>query len=175
MNIILAGPPLAGKTTLGKQVACKFGWPFIDTDRLVEKCYKNEKNIQISCREIFKREGESQFRAYEQQAISSLQGYTCSVISLGGGALEKLENVKILKKTGKIIYIKTSLAVLEKRLLDHPLPSYLENEEKPIEAFQKLIRRRSPFYKLYADQIIETGSLNASQIVAIIYESYHGQ
>ncbi|BBI17155.1 shikimate kinase [Neochlamydia sp. S13] len=175
MNIILAGPPLTGKTTLGKQVACKFGWPFIDTDMLVEKCYKNEKNIEVSCREIFKREGETQFRAYEQEAVLSLQGYTHSVISLGGGALEKLDNVRILKKIGKIIYIKTSLALLEKRLLDHSLPSYLENEEKPLEAFQKLVRRRSPFYELYADQIIETGSLSASQIVAIIYESYHGQ
>lgn len=173
MNIILCGPPFTGKTTLGQQAAQKLGWNFNDTDRLLEKFYADEKKSKLTCREIHRKEGEERFRDYESQAVASLQGCEKHVIALGGGSLNHAHNVKILKKLGTLLYIKTSLEILQKRLLSGPLPSYLENEIDPLMAYRELVEARSFIYEKHADKIIETDTLSQAQIISIICEGYY--
>ena len=168
MNIILCGPPYTGKSTLGLQVAQKLGWHFKDTDRLIEQYYAEDKNVKLTCREIHRKEGEEMFRHYENQVVASLLGSEKCVIALGGGCLNQVDNLQIVKKLGLLLYIKTSFDTLQKRLLSGPLPSYLESEKDPLKAYQKLVKTRSLMYEEHADEIIETDHLSPSQIIESI-------
>lgn len=174
MNIILCGPPFTGKTTLGRLVAEQLQCEFKDTDHLLEKCYAKEKNIQMSCREIYRQEGEEIFRHYESRAVASLQDSQRCVIALGGGCLNKT-NSPLIKKLGSLLYIKTSLDILQKRLHSMALPAYLEKEKNPQEAYKKIVEARSIFYEKYADRIIDADSLSQFQIITIISKVYYGQ
>lgn len=168
MNIILCGPPLTGKTTLGKFAAKKLCWEFKDTDQLIEKYYSLEKDIRKDYKEIRRQDGEEVFRYYERRAITSLETSKKNVIALGGGSLNDKQNVSIIKKLGSLIYIKTSLEDLQKRLLSSPLPTYLEKEKDPWKAYKRLLKVRSPIYELYADKIIETDFLTLNEVVSLI-------
>lgn len=157
MNIILCGPPLAGKTTYGKMTAENLGWQFIDTDRLIEKHFSKEAcGYSASCRQIYRTVGETKFRLYERQVVASLRNIQKAVIALGGGCLNDLENIRVLKKLGILLYLKTPFKVLEERLNLKQLPAFLENESNPIKAFRILLEDRCPIFEKYADRIVET-------------------
>lgn len=171
MNIILCGPPFCGKSKLGQEAAQKLGWVFKDTDLLLEEFYQQEKNVSLTYREIYRIEGNEIFRHYENRAVTSLEGCRHNLIALGGGSLGHSENIKILKRLGRILYLKTSLDILKERLMSSPLPSYLENEPDPWIAYQTHIKSRCGIYEQCADKIIETAVLSESQIISAIIET----
>lgn len=144
MNIVLCGLPFSGKTTLGKKIAEKLAFDFIDVDDLIETASKKR------CRALFKEEGETVFRQIEKEQIFSLIGKQSTVISTGGGAVSDLENRTFLKNLGLVIYLKRDPEMLLERMTE--LPSYLESKE----AFYKLAEKRAPFYESAADVITET-------------------
>ena len=116
MNIILCGLPGVGKTTIGKQLAQKLERPFIDTDVLIEQLIKYDTGKEYSCRQIFKHYGESRFRDYESQVISSLIKCQSCVIAIGGGSLLLSCNVKVLKTIGVLVYLETRVEKLQHRI-----------------------------------------------------------
>lgn len=175
MNLILCGPPLTGKTTLGQLTAQKLQWSFKDTDHLIEEFYATENHLKLSCREIHRKEGEERFRFYESKVVETLVCSQNCVIALGGGCLNQASNVKILKNLGLILYIKTSLVTLQKRLMSAPLPSYLEKEKDPLKAYERLINRRSSIYEACANKMIETDLLTETQIISIICGCIYGE
>lgn len=173
--MILCGPPFTGKTTLGKLAAQQLGWPFRDTDDLLEKCYFEKTEKKLSFREIYRLEGEEIFRLYEKQVVASLSHCQKGVIALGGGCLNNEENVHMLKAIGLIIYIKTPWTILKQRLLSNSLPSYLDDKKDPLKAYQQLVHERSQIYERCADKIIDTTAFTQPQLISMICESYHGK
>ncbi len=97
MNWVLVGMPGCGKTSLGKYVSEKLHINFIDLDELIEKEHGN-------INKIFENEGEEAFRKYETSALNSALKNANTIISSGGGIIEKSENLKLLKKT-QVIFI----------------------------------------------------------------------
>lgn len=174
MNLIICGPPFTGKTTLGKQAAFELNWLFRDMDLLIEKAYFEERKIHLTCREIYRKEGEAEFRRFETHVITSLLGCKKYVFALGGGCLQKVENVLILKQLGSFIYLKTPLKVLKERLSLSPLPAYLEKTSEPLSAYEKLLNERCAIYEKYADKIIDTEDLSQTEIVSIIVRTKNG-
>lgn len=99
-NIVLSGMPGSGKSTVGKILASALNKAFTDTD---EEIIKSQK-IAISA--IFEQHGEAYFRDLESKVIKEISHEaTGSVIALGGGAVLRNENVKSLKKTGRIYFL----------------------------------------------------------------------
>ena len=90
-NIILTGFMGSGKTEVGKRLAQRLGYAFLDTDKLIEE--KTGKSIS----EIFREEGESSFRELETEVIKNLSGITGYIISTGGGIVIREENILSLK------------------------------------------------------------------------------
>lgn len=80
-NIVLAGFMGTGKSTVGRLVAARLGWRFVDTDTLIEA------RAGCAIAEIFAQEGEAAFRRLEADACTRAGAYTHCVIALGGGAL----------------------------------------------------------------------------------------
>ena len=169
MNIILCGLPKSGKTTLGKLLAERLNWPFIDTDRLIENRYASQTNIKSSCREIYLHEGEKFFRALEKEAILSLERIKHTVIATGGGSLCDIDNIKVLESIGILIYLKTSLEVIWDRLKNKELPSYLHTTD-PKASFYTLAESRIPLYEKWATFHIDTHLLTKDRILTTILE-----
>lgn len=122
-NIVLTGMPSCGKTTIGKALASKLDWQLIDTDAEIVK--KAGKPIT----DIFAEEGEKAFRDLESQVISDVSMMQGVIISTGGGAILRDENIKALKKNGKVYFIDRKLEDLA-ATKDRPLSSDIESLKK---------------------------------------------
>ena len=133
--------PTCGKSTLGKMISEKYGYEFIDTDELIE----NKINGKIS--DFIKLNGEEKFRDIESEVIKEVSTKNHSVISTGGGAILKNENVTNLKHNGKIFFINRSLEFL-KPTADRPLTSNLDDLKKKYD-------ERLPIYKSTSDVEID--------------------
>lgn len=143
-NIVLSGMPSCGKSTIGKALAEKTGKNFIDTDALIME--RAGKEIP----RIFKEDGEKAFRDLESAVIKELSEKQGLIISLGGGAVLRSENVRNLKLNGKIFFIDRKLELLT-ATNDRPLSSNAD-------ALREMYAIRLPIYRAAADYIIENNS-----------------
>ena len=137
INIVLSGMPTCGKTTLGKIISEKYGYEFIDTDELIEK------KINMKIVEYINKFKEENFRKVESEIIKEVSSNNHLVISTGGGAILRDENVINLKSNGKIFFINRSLELL-KPSSDRPLTNDLES-------LTKKYNERLPIYKATCD------------------------
>ena len=135
-NLILCGFKGCGKTTLGKELAKKIGYDFIDTDDLIAE----------DCKSFYKEVGESAFRLAEKKAIVTLQNVSYSVIATGGGALLDPDNREIFKKIGKIIYLKEEKEAIKARLLKKPYPAFFSGKDIERE-FEEMYAYRIAIYE----------------------------
>ena len=124
-NIVLTGMPSSGKTTVGKALAEMLGRPFIDTDAvIVERAGK-------PITDIFSELGEAGFRNLETQAVRDMANtHTGAIIATGGGAILRDENVRALKRTGRLYF------------LNRPLEQLIPTADRPIASTVEAIKRR---------------------------------
>ena len=139
LNWILFGFKGVGKTYLGKRLAERLGYLFIDTDAFVEE------REGLSCRELTLEKGVEYFRAAEKEVIHQLGGKG-QIISLGGGAVLDPDNRDYLQAIGKMIYLIAPLSLIEKRLLSPPLPSFID-EADPKGSLHQIYREREKLYE----------------------------
>jgi shikimate kinase len=156
MRIYLTGFMTSGKSTIGPILANVLGLGFFDLDKEIEK----EENMSVV--EIFEKKGETYFRQLERKFLENLCKQNNIIVSLGGGTITDIENFGLLKRTGKIIYLKVSPDVLYKRLknkTDRPLFRDMVLSENSEEDFLKRINdmldKRKEFYDK-ADLVIDT-------------------
>jgi shikimate kinase len=90
----------SGKSTIGKLLAEKLGYTYIDTDEEIIK----ETNLPIP--EIFNKYGEKYFRELENKKIKEIAKLNNLVVSTGGGLPANPENIDIMKNSGKVIWLK---------------------------------------------------------------------
>lgn len=98
-NVYFIGMMGAGKTVFASTVAKKLKRPFVDVDAYIEQTQG------VSIPQIFAQEGQEAFREIEHQAIASLAQENGWVISLGGGAVLRQDNVEIIRSTGVVLYL----------------------------------------------------------------------
>ena len=91
-NIALTGFMAVGKTHVGRKLARRLGWRFVDVDRAIER--DEGRKVQ----EIFHRDGEARFRILEKQKLREVLARERQVIATGGGAVMDEENLALLKE-----------------------------------------------------------------------------
>jgi shikimate kinase/nucleoside-diphosphate-sugar epimerase len=164
-NIILIGLMGSGKSTVGRIVAQKLGFQFVDTDHVITD------QARCSIPEIFAREGEAGFRRRESAVLRQLLGRKHSVIATGGGIITQPVNLPLLKHLGFITWLEASTELLVRRTSvnnDRPL---LRGEEAPVVKLQRLIQERAPIYKSIADLRILTDELTQQESAYGVAES----
>lgn len=114
--VFLVGFMGAGKTTVGKRLARRLGWRFIDLDDLIVA--RQGRSIA----EIFADSGEPAFRATETEVLrgllEELTAHQPAVVALGGGAFVQPENARMLQQHGSpVVFLDASLAELRRRCL----------------------------------------------------------
>lgn len=148
----------SGKTSVGKILARRLGVGFWDSDELLI-C-----QLEMSIKEIFWREGEEYFRDRETEILAFLSQKppgTC-VISTGGGAVLRKENLVALRANGVIINLEVSAAEAYRRLRGTKERPLLQGENSPVKIAAMLERRR-PFY-LQADYIVDSDDKSPLEI-----------
>lgn len=138
-NIVLTGMPGSGKSTVGKLIKID-GFEFVDTDIEIEK------RAGCAIKELIEKRGEKYFRDLETEVIRDVSSSACRIISTGGGAILREENVNCLKRNGKLFFINASKDRL-RATDDRPLS---DTDEK----LAKLYNERMGIYKATADVIV---------------------
>ena len=162
-NIVLVGMMGAGKTTVGELLATKLNRELKDIDRVIEQ--EQKKSII----EIFTNDGEEAFRQLESETIEKFSNMSDLIISTGGGALEKANNLSNLQKNGIIIYLKADIEELFKRVKNETQRP-LQKEQDPLEVIKKLIKKREKFY-LMANITIITDNKSPEKITEEIIKA----
>jgi shikimate kinase len=144
MRIYLVGYMGSGKSSVGKKLATRMGYSFLDLDNVIEE----EQRQAVS--EIFTQKGEDAFRSLERLALHQTFDMENVVVSTGGGAPVFFDNMEMMKGSGLSIYLRATPEVLVSRLLRNqhlrPLIASLNQEE--IHLFVKnQLEKRSVFYE----------------------------
>lgn len=157
-NIVLTGMPSSGKTTVGTILAEKLQRPLYDIDKMIVE----RAGCEIS--EIFAEKGETYFRDLEAMVIAEQAAQlTGAIIATGGGAILRAENVKNLKKNGKLIFLDRDLELLTPTT-DRPTASDKE-------AMKKRFEQRYDIYKATADVTVN-GSLSAEEVAENVKKEF---
>ena len=161
MRIIFVGLPGSGKTTIGRQLARRLAWPFVDSDHVIEH------RLGCSIREFFAREGEGSFRDVEQQVLDELSSTHDGVISTGGGAVLRETNRRHLRERGQVIYLRSTPEDIFRRVR-HDTARPLLQVDDPLQRLRSLYEERDPLYRETAHFVIETGRPSVATLVNMI-------
>ena len=146
LNIALIGMPSSGKTTLGRLLAKSLGRTFVDLDEEIVKA--DGRSIP----DLFAAEGEAGFRAKEAVQIARFGKEKGLVLSCGGGAVKRAENVRALRQNGVVLFIDRAVEALAVGG-NRPLSSSAE-------ALRTMEAQRRPLYRAAADAVVpNTGTL----------------
>ena len=142
--IFLIGFMGCGKSTLGKKVAKKTGYSFIDLDELIVN------KIGMSISTYFETYSEASFRAVEQQILHSLKDQTNTIVATGGGAPCYFDNMDWMNQHGKTIYIKLTPKALLSRLSQKEVETRPliagKSAEQLLEFITTKLEERIPYY-----------------------------
>ena len=156
-NIFLVGLMGSGKTTIGKLIAKKLRYKFIDTDLLMEE----KTGVKVPL--IFEYEGEEGFRKRETKILSEVLRLDNIVLATGGGIVLSDNNRQQLKERGNVIYLNAEINELAKRLSNDKTRPLLQNTDIK-EKLKELMGHRSFLYESIADSIIQTKNKRAPDI-----------
>ncbi len=138
-NIVLTGMPGSGKSTVGNLLKID-GFEFVDTDAEIEK------RCGCSIKELISTKGEKYFRDLETEVIRDVSSKGSRIISTGGGAILREENVNYLKRNGKLFFINADIKRLQ-TTDDRPLSDTYEK-------LKRLYSERLGIYKSTADLVV---------------------
>jgi shikimate kinase len=162
-HVILAGFMGTGKTEAGLRLSRVLGWPFVDTDTLVES------GAGRSVADIFAGEGEAGFRARERVAVAAACRLPSAVIAIGGGALLDPDNRRLLLAAGPVVCLRATPREILRRVgeaRDRPLlrADGATSEGERLARIEALLAARAPVYAL-ATHAIDTDGLTPDQVV----------
>jgi shikimate kinase len=163
-RLVLTGFMGAGKSTIGRLLASRLNWNFLDLDAHLEA------RTGATIPQLFERHGEAHFRRLESSALASALGQNNTVLALGGGTPEELTNRLLLEQTPATFTI----------FLDAPFPTLfdrcmLQDIARPVladpTAAQLRFQKRHPLYRRLANLTLDTADQTPEQTVEAILKS----
>lgn len=137
-----------GKTSVGRLVADQLHYEYLDTDEVIQT------STGRSITDIFAKDGELAFRAFEHKVVGDLAGRKKTVISTGGGLPVNLDNLASLKTHALVVCLWSSPEKIWERVR-HQGHRPLLHDENPQAKIRELLAAREPFYK-QADVLLNT-------------------
>lgn len=156
-HIFLIGFMGCGKSTNAARLAEMTGAEQVEMDQEIVN------GEQMGIAEIFKEKGEPYFRSLETELIRSFSDRDPAVISCGGGAVLKEENVRLMKKCGKIVLLTATPETIYGRVKDSTERPVL-NGNMNLSYIEDLMEKRRPKYEAAADITVATDGKTAEEI-----------
>lgn len=153
--------PGGGKSTVGRHLARRLNWNFVDSDSVIEH------RVGSSIRSFFEREGEVRFRDLEQEVIAEWADASNSVLATGGGAVLREANRKMLRDHAIVVYLRSTPEDLFRRLR-HDVKRPLLQVADPLARLGELHALRDPLYRETAHFSIDTGRPPVPTLVNMI-------
>ena len=154
-RVVLVGPMGAGKSTVGRVLARRWGVEVRDTDHDVERAAGKP------VAEIFVDEGEARFRALEKAAVAEALATHDGVLSLGGGAVLDPDTQALLAGH-TVVFLRVGLADAVKRVgLGTGRPLLLGNVRARV---RQLLEERTPVYEAVATRVVDTDGRSPEQV-----------
>jgi shikimate kinase len=164
-NLVLVGFMGSGKSSVGREIARRWGFRFLDTDSVIRQ--KHGKTIS----EIFDSSGEPFFRDQENLALQDLQAAFDAVIATVGGILLEPRNHALLRSLGLVVWLTATEEVIWERVSRNQNRPLLKTSD-PRRTITNLMSLRNRLYGAVADITIETTGLThkqvADQVVAAV-------
>ncbi|TPE59258.1 shikimate kinase [Sandaracinobacter neustonicus] len=160
--IVLVGLMGSGKTTVGKRLAAKLRWPFVDADAEIEVA------AQMPISEIFARFGESHFRDGERRVIGRLMEGGHKIIATGGGAFVDAETRALILNEGTAIWLDAAIETLAARVSKRNHRPLLIGKD-PKQVLGELMELRAPCYRQAPIHIISADGPHEETVNAILH------
>ena len=164
MKISLIGYRASGKSTLGRELSRRLGWPLLDIDRGVEVRFPEE-----TLTEVWLRIGDPRFREIEAEVVEEMCSGDECVVSFGAGTLGRPENRRHACRDALVVYLEMSAEGLWERMQADPMNA----STRPNLAgggFQEVVEmlaRRDPVYRECADLLVDA-SLPTERLADIV-------
>lgn len=146
MNITLIGMAGVGKSTIGKQLAKRLKFKFLDVDTSIE----NEMGLKL--RQIIDEFGEDEFVEIEEKMVLRLQSSEKKldnyVISPGGSIVYSSKAMNFLKKNSVIVFLDAPLKLIKRQIPNLHERGIIGLKNRPLDA---LFQERLPLYRKYAN------------------------
>lgn len=157
-RILLIGMMGAGKTTVGRALGQRFGWPYLDSDEEVRR--RTGRTVP----QLFAEQGEAAFRAEEAAALAE----ACTsahpvVVSVAGGAVLDPSNRELLARSGTVVWLRASLSTLSQRVGDGRTRPLLGGD--PAAALARLYPERARLYAELAAVVIDVDDAPTERVV----------
>ncbi|MBV9105870.1 MAG: shikimate kinase [Verrucomicrobia bacterium] len=156
-NLVLVGFMGSGKSSVGREIARRWGFRFVDTDATIRQQYRK------SIPDIFAAFGEAAFRDEENKVLQDLQNSLHAVIATGGGIVLQPRNRHLLRALGLVIWLTASEEVIWDRVSRNQNRPLLQTGN-PRDTVSNLMSKRSPLYGSVADITVETSGLTHRQV-----------
>lgn len=171
MNIFLIGYRCTGKTTVGRSLAKRLERLFFDTDLELVK----EQGINIS--DIVSKRGWAAFREIEKRVIQCACQRDNQVVATGGGAVLDEDNVKRMKDSGVIVWLKADINTIEKRIIeDNTTRDFRPSltSKGSVEEVRETLLTRNPFYERAMDFFVDTDFMDIEAVCDTIIQKIKG-
>jgi shikimate kinase len=154
-NLVLVGPMGAGKTSIGRRLAERFGLDFVDADLHIEQ----RSGATINA--IFEHVGEAGFRERERAVLAELLARNGQLVATGGGAVLGAENRRLMRERGFVVYLAAGVDSQMKRLQRDRTRPLLQRDDRE-DVLREMARHREPLYREVADLVMDTDGLTAA-------------
>ncbi|MCL1979777.1 MAG: shikimate kinase [Proteobacteria bacterium] len=166
-NLILTGFRATGKTSVGRIIAARLHWIFIDTDELA--CQR----LGAPIAEIVARHGWPFFRTAESQLLQELAAIHQTVLATGGGAIEHLWEWRELRRCALVVWLDADSDTILQRLRDDPASGHQRPSltgQTVTDEIGHLLERRRPLYAAGSDLRLDTGGKTPDALAAEIMQ-----
>ena len=160
-NIVLAGMPASGKSTIGVILAKALGMDFVDTDILIQK--KTGKRLE----ELIRENGVDGFLRIEEKVCAALEAND-SVIATGGSVVYSRDAMEHFKSIGTVVYLQVDFDILEKRLHDVIERGVIIKSGQTLE---DLYNERIILYEKYADITVQEKRMTLDETVMALHDT----
>jgi len=165
--IFLIGYRCTGKSSVGRRLAAKLGWPFIDTDTLLV----SESGLSI--KEIVEKHGWDTFRKMEHAIVNQVCILDRRVVATGGGVVLDDTNVRLMKKNGKVVWLKALPETIKSRMmLDRNSEAFRPSltAQDIFCEIEETLTQRNPLYGQAMDFGVQTDNRRIDEICEIIVQ-----
>jgi len=169
--VALVGPRCAGKTSVGRVLARKLEWPFVDLDDEIATAHADARGsapgsgAASGAGGVLAEIGEAAFRDLEERALAkALAGNGPLVLACGGGVVERAAARKLLASRATCVWLRASPQELQRRMRADPTPRPALTGADPVAEIEAVLARREPLYAEVAEIAIDGRGLSPAEI-----------
>jgi shikimate kinase len=163
-RILLIGMMGSGKSTIGRALAARTGWPYHDNDDLLERA------VGRTAREILGSDGEAAMRRAEADAVDAgLTEAPPAIVATAAGTVLDPQARDRIDGGGFVVWLHAAPDVLAERAAGGEHRPFLEDD--PVGWFTRASHEREPAYREIADVTVDTGTTSVAEAVGAILEA----